>query len=134
MRTSFRSVLARAVRLRCPGCGEGGLFRGIFAVREKCGCCGLAFFRESGYFVASIYVNVVLTEVIIGASYVLSLFLPPLFHLGWETEFALWMLAAVAVSLGLTRWTRSFWLAVDFWLEPWAPPHPRVLLREEPPQ
>ena len=134
MRTALRTILARAVRLRCPSCGEGGLFRGVFAVCERCACCGLAFFRESGYFVASMYVNVVLTEVIIGASYGLSLFLPPLFDLSWETQFALWMLAAVVVSLGLTRWTRSFWLAVDFWLEPWAPSHSHIFLHEEPPR
>ncbi|MCL4524499.1 MAG: DUF983 domain-containing protein [Acidobacteria bacterium] len=121
MRPSLRSILARALRLRCPHCGEGGLFRGIFAVRDSCSLCGLTFFRESGYFVVSMYVNVILTEAIMLPSFVVSLFLPPLFDLRWPTAFALWMLATVLVSLSLTRWTRSLWLALDFWLEPWTP-------------
>ena len=134
MRPSLRSVLSRALRLRCPHCGEGGLFRGMFAVRAACDLCGLPFFRESGYFVGSMYVNVVLTEIILTVAYVLSLFLPPLFHLGWETEVALWMLAGVVLSLSLTRWTRSVWLALDFWLEPWTPSHPSIFPSEEPPR
>lgn len=67
------------------------------------------------------YVNVILTEAIMLPSFVVSLFLPPLFDLRWPTAFALWMLATVLVSLSLTRWTRSLWLALDFWLEPWTP-------------
>lgn len=98
----------------------------MLAVRAECARCGLAFFRESGYFVGSIYVNVILTEIIMAVSYIVSLFLPPMFHLAWQTEFALWMFAAVVVSLILTRWTRSFWLAFDFWLEPWTPRPPRA--------
>jgi uncharacterized protein (DUF983 family) len=130
VRPPLRSVLPRALRLRCPHCGEGGLFRGILAVRSECDRCGLAFFRESGYFVGSMYVNVVLTEIIMAAAYIFSLFLPPLFHFGWMTEVALWMCAAVVVSLSLTRWTRSFWLAVDFWIEPWTPAQQRISLSE----
>ncbi len=134
MRPSLRPIVARALRLRCPHCGEGTLFRGVFAVRDSCFLCGLAFFRESGYFVASMYVNVVLTEAIIISTFVASLFLPPLFHIPWPTAFALWMLATVVISLGLTRWTRSFWLAFDYWLEPWTPLPPQILDSEVPPR
>ena len=123
--------MARALRLRCPHCGRGGLFRGILAVRPECTNCGLAFFRESGYFVGSMYINVVLTEIILTIVYITSLFLPPLFDLDWRIEFALWILAAIVLSLGLTRWTRSVWLAVDYWLEPWAPSHERISLSED---
>jgi uncharacterized protein (DUF983 family) len=133
-RPPFRSTLARALRLRCPHCGRGGLFRGILAVRPECANCGLAFFRESGYFVGSMYINVVLTEIILTIAYITSLFLPPFFGLDWRIEFALWVLAAIVISLGLTRWTRSVWLAVDYWLEPWAPSHERSFLSGDSPR
>ncbi len=127
LRPAFGRVLSRALRLRCPNCGEGRLFRGIFAVRDTCALCGLPFFRESGYFIVSMYINVILTEAIMVVAYVVVLFLPTLFHLSWPIEFALWMFAAVVVSLSLTRWTRSAWLAFDFWLEPWSPPLLRII-------
>lgn len=38
-------VLRRALRLRCPRCGEGRIFASVVRYREheRCGACGLVF-------------------------------------------------------------------------------------------
>ncbi len=35
------TVLRIALNCRCPGCGEGPLYRGFLNVRERCDRCGL---------------------------------------------------------------------------------------------
>ncbi len=35
------SPLATALKLRCPRCGQGKLFRGLLTVVERCSVCGL---------------------------------------------------------------------------------------------
>ena len=38
-------VFSRAFLLRCPACGNGGLFEWWFRLRERCAACGLALGR-----------------------------------------------------------------------------------------
>ena len=37
---SIKTGIVRGLRLRCPHCGEGHLFRGFLKVREHCEVCG----------------------------------------------------------------------------------------------
>ena len=61
-RPDVLKTLARSLRLRCPVCGESGVFRAPFQVRHQCPACGALFQREAGFFVGAIMVNVVATE------------------------------------------------------------------------
>src|SRR4029450_11243906 len=49
--------LSRALRLRCPRCGETPLFQGWFSMVEECPPCRPPFERAQGHFVGAIYVN-----------------------------------------------------------------------------
>jgi len=40
---SLTSALLRAVRLRCPNCGHGRLFRAYLKPVDRCAACGEAF-------------------------------------------------------------------------------------------
>lgn len=40
---SLSSALLRAVRLRCPNCGQGRLFRAYLKPVDRCSACGEAF-------------------------------------------------------------------------------------------
>lgn len=55
-------TLTRALRLRCPVCGESNVFRAPFQVRQHCPACLALFQREAGFFVGAIMLNVVATE------------------------------------------------------------------------
>jgi uncharacterized protein (DUF983 family) len=55
----------RALRLRCPNCGGGPIFRSWFRLRPYCPSCGLSLERgEQGYQVGSYMFNIVISELI----------------------------------------------------------------------
>ena len=53
----WRKVVWRGLRLRCPVCGKGKLFRTYFTMHECCPCCGVGFAREHGQWVGSLDIN-----------------------------------------------------------------------------
>lgn len=58
-------LAARALRLRCPNCGAGGLFRGWVRMRQQCPGCGLHLERnESGYVVGAYMFNIAASELV----------------------------------------------------------------------
>lgn len=105
----------RALRLRCPWCGEAGMFRGLLAMHERCSACGLRFEREPGYFLGSIYFNYGVSVVVaIALHLVLSA------ELGWSApaELAVILPIVVAIGLALFRFARALWLAFDLQFDP----------------
>lgn len=108
-------VARRALALRCPRCGEAGLFEGRFRMRAACPACRLVFERAPGYFVGAIYVNYAVTAgLAVGGFLVLwaGFGLPPVWQL------ALWGPFAVLFPLWFFPWSRSLWLALEYLLNP----------------
>jgi uncharacterized protein (DUF983 family) len=61
----------RAVRLRCPNCGAGGLWRDWFHLRRACPTCGLHLERgEHGYIVGAQMFNIIAAELLFAAIFV----------------------------------------------------------------
>jgi uncharacterized protein (DUF983 family) len=55
----------RAIRLRCPNCGGGPIFRSRFRMRPYCPACGLPLERgDQGYQVGSYMFNIVASELL----------------------------------------------------------------------
>src|SRR6266850_2802265 len=62
---SYRTMLLRALRQRCPNCGAPSLFYSWFRMREACPVCGLRTERqEEGYIVGAYMFNIVFSEMI----------------------------------------------------------------------
>jgi uncharacterized protein (DUF983 family) len=58
-----RTLLTRALRLRCPVCGGGPVVLRWFSLVDSCPSCGLHLDRdEPGYWIGSYTVNLFLTE------------------------------------------------------------------------
>jgi uncharacterized protein (DUF983 family) len=111
----FFSLLGRALRLRCPLCGQGKLFRGWLTMHRECPHCGVKFEREPGFFLGSIYINYGLTTLIVAITYPILLFNgivqeKPL--LGMSLAFV------VLFPLLMFPWARSLWLGFDQWRDP----------------
>jgi Protein of unknown function (DUF983) len=114
-RKQYRTLLGRALRLRCPRCGEGMLFVGKglsnwYHMRSRCDWCGLVYEREPGFFLGSIYVNYGLTAL--------------LTTIGYIALVATDAVSPTTTLLGLTafcflfpfwffRYARSLWMAFD---------------------
>lgn len=59
-------VLARGFVKRCGRCGQGGLFDGWFAMKERCPRCRLSFERGEGYWLGAMAVNLGAAELAFG--------------------------------------------------------------------
>lgn len=112
----FWPVVGRALRLRCPKCGEGRLFAGFFAMAARCPSCALDFRREQGYYVGAMYINYGLTAAIMLAVGI------PLADRVSRAALS-WPLAVFAVVFPLLffRHSRSLWLAIDLYVTSLAP-------------
>ncbi|HVJ67734.1 MAG TPA: DUF983 domain-containing protein [Caulifigura sp.] len=109
-RPEYETLIARALKLRCPRCGEGKLFAGFFRMHERCSHCGLKYERAPGYYLGSSYVNYGITAILLLFVYVI---LHYKFHL--TNQQLAGPLAGFCVIFPLLafRHARALWLAMD---------------------
>lgn len=111
----FGKLFGRALRQRCPICGEGPLFRGTLVMHDHCPVCGVKFEREPGFFLGSIYINYGLTALITAIGY-------PVLMFGWNvperTLLTGFLIFVVIFPLFIHRWARSLWIGFDQWRDP----------------
>lgn len=109
------TALTRFAGLRCPSCGGSLIFRAPFKVRHQCPSCGTLFEREEGYFVGALSINVVTTEFVILAVYLLCLL-----TVGFAEELIVTILlpAAVVFPVLFYHHSWSLWLSFDHFIEP----------------
>lgn len=74
---AFAARLWAMLRLRCPRCYQGKVFKGMFAMNDPCPACGVIFQREEGYFLGAMYVSYLLASGIYLALYFLGTALWP---------------------------------------------------------
>jgi uncharacterized protein (DUF983 family) len=115
--------LRRAIRLRCPRCGRGALFRGLFTMHERCPVCGMLLEREQGYFVGAIYVNYAAT---VGITIAGFLVLDAYTDLSITTQILLWSAFGIVFPLLFFRYSRSMWLGLEYFFNPESPELRRV--------
>ena len=103
-------TLVRAFRLRCPQCGEGRLFRGLFQMNESCSACGASFKREQGF------ISGRSTSTTGPPSSVRAGSTPSLCSLSagsYKSALAACLVAALVFPIWFFRWARSLLLALD---------------------
>jgi len=120
-RPPLKQIALRAARWRCPHCGRGRLFRGVFRMLPRCPECGLSYFPEQGYYVGAMIINYVATTAVVVAIFLLSVLFRDFTSLSTNSKILLWMAFAISVSLLLMRHAYSFWLGIDFWIKPRQP-------------
>ena len=126
LRPPLKQIVRRAARWRCPNCGRGRLFRGVFRMLPRCPECGLSYFPEQGYYLGAMIINYVVTTAVVVAIFLVSLLFPDFTTLSTNAKILLWMLFATALSLSLVRHAYSFWLGIDFWITPRQPDIPSL--------
>jgi uncharacterized protein (DUF983 family) len=89
------------------------LFTGWFRMPPVCDLCGLRYERAQGYWVGAIYVNYAMTTVIAVAGFFLTY---PAVPMG--VQLTVWGLWVVLFPLWFFRYSRSLWLAIEYFLNP----------------
>lgn len=81
----------------------------------ECATCGLRFERAPGYFVGAIYINYGVSAVLaLGGFFVLW----AAFDLAPSRQLAIWGPFVVLFPLWFFRYSRSLWLALEYFLNP----------------
>jgi uncharacterized protein (DUF983 family) len=111
----------RALRLRCPNCGGGPIFRSWFRLRPHCPSCGLPLERgEHGYQVGSYMFNIIASELIFATVFLavlLSTWPTPPWQLLQYGGIALMVLAPVLFF----PFSKTLFLAFDLLFRPATP-------------
>jgi uncharacterized protein (DUF983 family) len=126
LRPPLKQIVFRAAHWRCPYCGRGRLFRGVFRMLPACPECALSYFPEQGYYVGAMIINYVATTAGVVTIFLLSLLFQDFTTLSTNSKILLWMAFAIALSLSLMRHAYSFWLGLDFWIKPRQPAVPSI--------
>jgi uncharacterized protein (DUF983 family) len=113
-RRSIIKTLSRAVRLRCPVCGESSIVESLFHIKHVCPVCDALFKREDGFFVGAIMANVVTTEFVILVLYVLCL---PVINTRFDLVLTCLSIVALLFPVAFYHHSWSFWLGFDHLVE-----------------
>jgi|SRR5687767_8742073 len=111
----------RALRLRCPNCGQGKMFRRWLLAIPVCTSCGFHFNRgEDDYYIGAYTINLIIAELIVVAAFVsAAVYTWP--DVPWEK--LPWMLLPGAILAPLITYpfSKSLWLGVDLLFRPAEP-------------
>jgi len=110
---SPQSYFRRALRLRCPICGEGRMFDKM-TMWQTCPACGFPFEREPGYWTSAVTLNFMTT------GGVALLLVGPLAYSGLTVPLilALGVVLAALLPLLCFRHSKALWLAIDLHIRP----------------
>jgi uncharacterized protein (DUF983 family) len=113
-RPPILGTLWRCLRLLCPVCGKDSIVERPFKIRHHCRRCDALFMREAGFFVGAILVNVVTTEAVILATYLICLVI-----IGLDYQVVLPVLFASALLFPVVFYHHSWsiWLGFDHLVE-----------------
>lgn len=111
----LRTLLARALRRRCPECGGGDIFQSYLAIKDRCPRCGYVFAREGGYFLGGYALNLIVAEFIpVGLMIALLIWS----DLSWIALEALLIPLAVGLPFLFFPFARTLWMALDLFFTP----------------
>ena len=121
---TFRRALllaGRALRLRCPNCGQGRVLAAWGTVRERCEQCNYQFERSGpGYFTAAMFCNFLIAEFLFATSFATTVILMwP--NVPWDGLTWVAAAGAVLVPTALYPFSKVAWLAIDTLVRPVMP-------------
>jgi uncharacterized protein (DUF983 family) len=115
----FLGLLGRGALLRCPRCGQGGLRKGWFALKERCPGCQLALERgeSEDYWLGAYAINLVIAE-FVALLIVVGFILATLPAVPWGAVVWVGLAAALLSPIAFFPLSRTLWLALDLYARP----------------
>ncbi len=116
-RSSFSRKIGRALLLRCPRCGSGGVLKTWFSLEQRCPTCNLALGRgeDSDYWLGAYAINLVIAE---GLAAVIALFVLWLTWPFYTAAQVTGTVLAVLLPILVFPFSRTLWLAWDLSFRP----------------
>lgn len=114
-RATLSQMVARAVRRRCPRCGQGKIFSTFFALRSNCPRCGFRFEREEGYWTGAMIVNIAACELWFAILFV-AVILATLPHIPWVALLGVALVTNGLLPIAFYPWSKTIWMAFDVYV------------------
>lgn len=115
----WRRILAdlwALVRLRCPRCRVGKIFRGPITMNDPCPFCGLIFEREEGYFFGAMYASYFLSCGLLVPIFLVAQWLFPSW--GPVALFVLTLVLYLPLVPIVFRYSRGIWIHFERGVHP----------------
>jgi len=107
---SFSAILLQ----KCPRCGKGKMFSGIFKMNKTCTHCQLKFEREEGYYtMAIVFANFLYALIVAPTLLTMTTMNKPV----WNIVLVLGGFSLISIPL-IFRLARAIWLHIDFRIHP----------------
>ena len=104
-------ILFRGLRLRCPCCGYGPLFKTGFQMHDYCSACNEKFEREPGQWFGAIYINLGLTLALLTICFVVT---QTFTSLSTSKQLLIWIPLAALGPLAFYRFSKGLWTSIIF--------------------
>jgi uncharacterized protein (DUF983 family) len=105
-------IILRGLTLRCPRCGQGGLFHRWTEMEDNCPKCGLHFEQEEGYWTGALTINTMvalsLFAIIIGVFVAITWPDIPVF-----TAIGVGVVAGIVFPYFFYPFSKTAWVALD---------------------
>jgi uncharacterized protein (DUF983 family) len=112
------TVLMRGLMLKCPDCGQAGIYQSLLQVKHHCPNCGLIFQREQGYFTGALYVNIAVAEGSVLLAFLICMIIGVS---NIDRMFTILIAISAVAPLAFFLHSRSFWLCFDYLVDPTRP-------------
>ncbi len=97
--------------LRCPNCGRGKMFRGLFEMEKTCPVCQVRFERLSGESIGGMVINLALAQVVtIGSFFLIDI----LTDIAPGQQLIFWIPFTLLFCVFFYRHARAMWVGVAF--------------------
>ena len=116
-RVTLARLLVRALRRRCPRCGQAGIFGSYYRLGDRCPRCKHLYAREPGYWVGAIIVNMAVTEVLFGLFFVGGIFATAP-DVQWLPLLVIGAVTNVMVPVLFFPLSKTVWIALDLYFNP----------------
>lgn len=104
----FLSVMLCCLRLTCPACRRGRMFRSYFKMNVRCPVCGVIFERDPGEVTGGIAINSLLTAILVVCGAGLAFFTDvPIVPL-----LVVLIIVTITFPLWFYRRARSLWVGM----------------------
>lgn len=113
--------MLRALKLRCPHCGEGTMFSNWITMRPACRTCGLRFDRgEHDHYIGAFLVNFIIAELLVVAG-ILAFIFAKWPNVPWDMMTWILIGSMVPAPFLTYPYSKSIWLALDLVFRPYEP-------------
>ena len=104
-------ILVRGMKLRCPCCGHGRLFKTRFRTHERCSACDERFEREPGQGFGAIYINLGLSVMLAATGYLIT---NAFSSLTMPQQLGIWIPVAALGPVLFFRLAKGLWTSIIF--------------------